>query len=260
MRAIIVAILILLVKSSFSQDTTYYDSNEIPLSIKQWYSYYKVKNYLSDDSLQVRIEKFDSLNNKVHEWNYSNFKLFELDQTEKTWYSSGQLKYSCDYNRGVIDGKIYQYFSNGDLRREDSYQNDRLISGNLYDKQGNKLQHEPLFVHPYHKKCKRMNVGKKRNECTAYYIQRHIIKKTKYPAQAMRNKIEGVVYLRYNISAEGEVYGTRVVKGIEGGELLEKESIRVIRSLPKMVPGKQNGQAVNVTYTIPIRFNLGNNR
>jgi periplasmic protein TonB len=79
-------------------------------------------------------------------------------------------------------------------------------------------------------------------------------KNLKYPAIARENGIEGNVVVRFVVSKTGEVRNAEVLRGIGGG--CDAEALRVVNSMPKWNPGKNNGKAVNVTYTLPVRFKL----
>ncbi|WBO84352.1 TonB family protein [Hymenobacter yonginensis] len=82
------------------------------------------------------------------------------------------------------------------------------------------------------------------------YIQQHV----KYPAQALREKVEGRVFVRFVVDTKGLVREVQVQKGIGAG--CDEEAVRVVRSLPRFEPGKQNGQQVPVYYTVPVVFNV----
>jgi protein TonB len=64
------------------------------------------------------------------------------------------------------------------------------------------------------------------------------------------------VYLSFVVDKSGKVRDVIILRGIRGGGSLEKEALRVIKSLPNFSPGLQNGKAVNVKMTIPINFQL----
>ena len=76
----------------------------------------------------------------------------------------------------------------------------------------------------------------------------------KYPAAAADNGISGRVMLRFVINKAGEVSDITVLSGVD--PLLDKEAIRVVKTMPKWIPGKQNGKAVNVYFTVPVVFRL----
>ncbi|MFN0049513.1 MAG: TonB family protein [Cytophagales bacterium] len=78
-----------------------------------------------------------------------------------------------------------------------------------------------------------------------------------YPKIATSESIEGKVVLQFVVDAKGYVNKIEVVKAIGGG--CEEEAIRVVNQMPKWIPGKQNGRAVAVKYTLPIAFKLSTN-
>ncbi len=83
-------------------------------------------------------------------------------------------------------------------------------------------------------------------------LQKYIADHTKYPALALRNGVEGKVYIKFVVDATGHVVNPVVLKGIGGG--CDEEALRVVRSLPAFKPGEQNGRAVKVYYNLPISF------
>lgn len=76
----------------------------------------------------------------------------------------------------------------------------------------------------------------------------------RYPSVAQENGIQGKVTVQFVVTKNGTVGEVRVVRGKDPD--LDKEAVRVVKSLPKFVPGKMNGHAVNVWYTVPITFRL----
>ncbi len=76
----------------------------------------------------------------------------------------------------------------------------------------------------------------------------------RYPAMAQENNIQGRVVVQFVVTKTGAVGEVKVVRGKDPD--LDKEAVRVVKSLPKFVPGKMNGHAVNVWYTLPIQFKL----
>ncbi len=83
-----------------------------------------------------------------------------------------------------------------------------------------------------------------------------IAKNTKYPAEAVTKKIQGRVFVRFNISKEGKVEFPNVVRGVDS--LLDAEALRVINLMPVWNIGKNYGKNVSMAYTIPVSFVLDN--
>ncbi len=79
-------------------------------------------------------------------------------------------------------------------------------------------------------------------------------KNINYPVIAQENNIQGRVVCQFVVGRNGEIEDVKVVRGVDPS--LDKEAIRVIRSMPKWIPGKQGGNAVKVRYTLPVQFKL----
>ena len=82
------------------------------------------------------------------------------------------------------------------------------------------------------------------------WISSHI----QYPAMAAENNIQGKVTVQLVVTKTGGIGEVKVVRSVDKD--LDREAVRVVKSLPKFNPGRQNGQPVNVWYTLPINFKL----
>lgn len=95
----------------------------------------------------------------------------------------------------------------------------------------------------------------KRLECFMEQMAKHIKKNQQYPERAMEDNIQGRVAVLFVIDKDGSITNIQA-RGPKGGELLEKEALRVISKLPKFKPGMQRGKPVKVKYSQPITFKL----
>lgn len=84
----------------------------------------------------------------------------------------------------------------------------------------------------------------------AEYLSKHI----RYPSVAKENNIEGRVTVTFIVDEDGNISDTHIVRGIGAG--CDEEAMRVVRSMPKWKPGKQNGKPVKVYLVLPIMFEL----
>jgi periplasmic protein TonB len=75
-----------------------------------------------------------------------------------------------------------------------------------------------------------------------------------YPSVARENGIEGTVYVSFVVGKDGAIRDAKFLRGIGGG--CNEEALRVIKLMPNWNPGKQNGKAVSVTFTMPVKFKL----
>jgi protein TonB len=77
---------------------------------------------------------------------------------------------------------------------------------------------------------------------------------TKYPVVAQENGVQGRVIVSFVVERDGSITDVRVVRSVDPS--LDREASRVVRSMPRWSPGKQNGSAVRVKYTVPVVFRL----
>ncbi len=82
------------------------------------------------------------------------------------------------------------------------------------------------------------------------YVSEHL----KYPQVALEQEIQGVVNLRFVVLPDGSVGDVFVVHGIDAS--CDREAVRVVKSLPRFKPGRQQGKPVAVWFTLPIRFQI----
>jgi protein TonB len=78
--------------------------------------------------------------------------------------------------------------------------------------------------------------------------------RVEYPDEARTLGISGVVYVQYVVNKKGEVTDVKVVRGVD--PFLDREAVRVVKTLKGYTPGRQAGRTVNVPFTMPIRFVL----
>ena len=76
----------------------------------------------------------------------------------------------------------------------------------------------------------------------------------KYPAEAQKDKKQGKVFVNFVVFKDGSVGKVKIVRGVSPS--IDKEALRVVSTLPKWTPGKQKGEFVAVSYTVPIAFKL----
>jgi len=84
---------------------------------------------------------------------------------------------------------------------------------------------------------------------------KYLSENVKYPVIAQENGIQGRVICQFVVNKDGSIVDVEVVRS--GGDAsLDKEAIRVIKTMPKWKPGKQRGKPVRVKYTVPVNFKL----
>ena len=85
-------------------------------------------------------------------------------------------------------------------------------------------------------------------------LMKYLSSQIKYPVVAEENGVEGKVVCSFVVGTDGSITDVRVVRSVDPS--LDKEAVRVLRSMPKWEPGLKNGKTVRVRYTVPVAFRL----
>lgn len=102
--------------------------------------------------------------------------------------------------------------------------------------------------------CKNAKKGEKM-DCFNTEMIKHIQRHFEYPSDAILNKIEGDVWIRFIIDKDGSISNIKTL-GPKNGKILDEEAKRVVSLLPKFIPATKEGKKVSVKYGFPISFNL----
>ena len=82
------------------------------------------------------------------------------------------------------------------------------------------------------------------------FIYSHI----KYPQEARVKGIQGMTVIQFIVEKDGSISKAKIVRNIEGG--CGEEALRIVGSMPKWIPGREDGKAVRVQFNVPIKFKL----
>ncbi|MBR5957526.1 MAG: energy transducer TonB [Salinivirgaceae bacterium] len=85
-------------------------------------------------------------------------------------------------------------------------------------------------------------------------LRKYLAQNVIYPEIAKENGLSGKVFVQFVVNQKGEVDNVKIARSVD--PILDKEAIRVVKSLPKFKPGLQRGKPVKVSYTVPINFQL----
>ena len=83
---------------------------------------------------------------------------------------------------------------------------------------------------------------------------KYLMENIKYPEQAMKKGIQGRVAVSFIVEKDGSISDVKPVLSVH--PLLNKEAVRVVKSMPKWSPGKHNGKPVRVRFNLPVMFKL----
>ena len=159
----------------------------------------------------------------------------------REWYSNGQLKHEQNFRLNKFNGTVKSYWLNGNLKRDDVYSNDTLITGACYDSTGVKVDYFPFAEMPAFKGGdKKLFSFLANNVC--------------YPVEAQKLGIEGRVLVQFVVGKDGKVTDAKIVKN--ANYYLDIEALRVVNAMPNWIPGKLEGKSVRVKHTLPVNFRL----
>lgn len=85
-------------------------------------------------------------------------------------------------------------------------------------------------------------------------LMKYLSANLKYPSAAKEIGISGRVFLTFVVEKDGSVTDIQILRGIGGG--CDEEAIRVVKSMPKWIPGKQRSVPVRVRFNLPVKFTL----
>ncbi len=85
-------------------------------------------------------------------------------------------------------------------------------------------------------------------------VQQYIAWNLHYPEKALKDKVEGKVYVQFVIDTTGKVVEPKVIRGVSPE--LDAEALRVVSEMPAWKPGMQRGKPVRVSFTLPVIFKL----
>ena len=85
-------------------------------------------------------------------------------------------------------------------------------------------------------------------------MMQYLSSNIRYPEDAKESGAQGRVIVSFIVEKDGSISNAKVAKPTYSS--LDEEALRVVNAMPKWVPGKQNGEAVRVKYSIPVSFRL----
>lgn len=259
MKLLFQGLLLIMFSVAEAQDTTFFNKNSEEVATLSNADYYSFKKYSTKDSNQLESVQYFINGNQKMSISYKDYSRKIVDGNKKEWYRNGQLKSSVDYVENEIDGQILTYWEDGSKKRIDNYKKDKFISGACFDQNGEELEHFRFFIMPRYKSClekKKKQDPEKVEQCTTTEIFKHIVQTTRYPKMPRDKGVAGTVYVQFHIDTTGKVSNPTLLRGVAHGEKLNEEALRVVSSLPDMLPGEQDGQKVRVQYNVPIKFQL----
>ena len=192
---------------------------------------------------------------------------------QKTWYlDSGEIDEVKEY----LDWKEVKVTDSGSMHLDDSHnypssendeysiiEDDIVIEEELeieYADTDEEEEEEEAFLFtvvedpPIFYNCNRSASREEKQACFQQGVMNHVINNHKYPAISKEMGIQEKIYVGFVIDKTGIITDVKVLRGED--KYLKEEAIRLIKSIPELIPAKQRGQAVSCSFTVPITFTL----
>ena len=102
--------------------------------------------------------------------------------------------------------------------------------------------------------CEKLGLSKaERQSCANEKLLKFVFSNLKYPSIESHNYIEGTAAVQFTVEKDGSLTDIKILKKLSSG--LGNEIVKVIKIMPKWIPGRQFGHEVRVRFTLPIKIN-----
>jgi len=221
---------------------------------------FSLKNFIEASTQKVAVTQVQELSalEKPKEKAEVKQKKVEIQQPEKV---VERVKSSVKFTAPVIK-KDDEVKPEDELKNQDELMKTQTAIGALDvkgndDKDGEVLKLKETVAQPEPKEpekvfevVEQMPSFPGGDKALIEYLSNNI----KYPVVAQENGVQGRVVVSFVVEKDGSITDVKVVRSVDPS--LDKEAARVVKSMPRWIPGKQNGSAVRVKYNVPVSFKL----
>ncbi|SIT89368.1 energy transducer TonB [Pontibacter indicus] len=170
-----------------------------------------------------------------------NYRNDSLTGPHTRWYKNGQVHVSQHYHGYQLVDTLKSYYESGALRRLEVYSKGKMQKGRVYSESGREIKYTPMEVQPEFPggEMKMMN---------------WLAQNVRYPAEAQKAGAQGLVIISYLVDTSGRISNIEVLRGFHPAG--DTEAIRVVKQMPRFKPGTIEGEPIDMTYILPIRFTI----
>ena len=161
---------------------------------------------------------------------------------ETTFYEGGQLHTKEDFVGNKRNGEFLVYYPDGRLKRRETYSVDVRKTGDCFAQDGSSSVFYEYEVMPTY----RGGGTDKMTQAIAANVH--------YPVEALRNQVQGRVFVSFRVGVSGAVEEVKVVKGVSAE--LDQAAVAAVKKLTGFTPGRQDGEPVSVSFTMPVTFTI----
>jgi protein TonB len=194
------------------------------------------------DSLSGTVRMYDAAGRIKEITPYADMAHLITYGVRTTFYESGQMHTKEDLVASKRNGEFVVYYPDGRVKRRETYEANERKTAECFGADGSPVAYFPYEVMPTY-----------RGGGTEKIVQ-SIQASVRYPAEALRNNVQGRVYVSFRVAPTGEVADMKIVKGLGNG--LDEATIEAVKKLSKFNPGLLDGEAVSVSFTVPITYKI----
>lgn len=209
------------------------------------------------DSVSGIEREFYLPSGKLKEYTpYASLRRNMRHGTSSQYYESGQLRQQVTYLAGKMAGDLVTYYPDGTLKRRDHHAAGQPVTGECFGADG---QPRPYF--PYQK-----TPVYTEGDGDQAAVVNAVMRNTRYPSEALRNRVYGIVKILFIVDKHGQVQHIRpdektnlelVPKNLlPYYRLLQEAAMSAVRQLKPFQPGQQDGEPVAVSYAVPVTFRI----
>jgi protein TonB len=209
------------------------------------------------DSLGGVVRTYYLPSGKLKEYtSYADLKRKMRHGVSSQYYESGQLHQKVTYQAGKMVGDLVTYYPDGTLKRRDHHAPGQPTTGECFGADG-----KPRPYFPYQK----MPVYTEGAGDQATVVNA-VMRNTRYPKEALRNRVYGKVKILFIVDKHGLVQHVRPDENtnmelvpdnlLSSYRLLQEAAMDAVRQLKPFLPGQQDGEPEPVSYSVPVTFGI----
>lgn len=216
------------------------------------------------DNSHYRWKGAYSNNQATGQWKYYNFDdgtllsegkklLGEKTGIWTTYSGKDTISQINNYVKGVLEGESTFYNKIGTPTKKVTYENGEILKEEIIipDAHNNIMESMPYFKSA---SCTKVTDTEERQACSQRKMLEAIYTNIQYPTLPRELEIEGTVFIHFIINSAGRMEKIQVMRGV--CKELETECLRILPFIDNWQAGVQNNEAVNVAFTLPIKFKL----
>lgn len=175
--------------------------------------------------------------------------------TSSHYYENGQLRLQETFVAGKWSGDLVTYYPEGQLKRRDHHAPGQPTTGECFGPDGQPVPYIKYEIMPVYSEGTGDQAA----------VVRAVMMSARYPAAALRSRVYGKVKIEFVVDKNGHVANVHPQEPPAGAvppeltdayQALQEAAASAVRNLKKFKPGKQDGEPVSVSYTVPVTFSI----